>query len=60
MRFGYGLGVLNQLAQKVSGFVCKYHVLDMTCIYLRCKISIDVSLRTVAQSYIERVPVRRG
>lgn len=28
--------------------LCKFHVLDMTCINLPCKISIDVSLRTAA------------
>lgn len=41
-------------------FGCKCHVLDMTCINLPCKISIDVSLRTVAHSYIADVPFPRG
>lgn len=42
----------------MSVFVCKYHVSDMTCINLPCKISIDVSLRTTAHCYIEDVPFR--
>lgn len=55
-----GLGWLERLAIRVSDFVCKYHVSDMTCINLPCKISIDVSLRTTAHSYIVEVPLRRG
>lgn len=39
---------------------CKYHVSDMTCMNLPCKISIDFSLRTAAHSYILGVPNRRG
>lgn len=49
-------GRLYWPARKVSDFVCKYHVLSMTCINLPCKISIDVSLRTTAHSYIVGVP----
>lgn len=55
-----GLGWLDWLAKLLSVFVCKYHVSDMTCINLPCKISIDVSLRTTAHCYIEDVPFRRG
>lgn len=54
------LGWLDGPAIKVSDFVCKYHVLNMTCINLPCKISIDASLRTTAHSYIVGVPFRRG
>lgn len=55
-----GLGWLDRLAIKVLDLACKYHVLDMTCINLPCKISINVSLRTTVHSYIVDVPFRRG